>query len=68
LLAAINRFIAEYNVHDAKRFIWKADPDETVAARNREFKTLESTGISHVRPSQPENCVSDRYHTRPVFV
>jgi transposase len=42
LQAAINRFIKEYNANDAKPFIWKADPDEIVAARNRGFQTLES--------------------------
>ena len=42
LQAAINRFIADHNIHDAKPFIWKADPDDIIAARNRGFQTLES--------------------------
>jgi transposase len=41
LQAAINRFIAEHNRHP-KPFIWKADPDKIIAARNRGFQTLES--------------------------
>jgi transposase len=42
LQAAINRFIAEHNTHEAKPFIWKADPDKIIAAVNRGFQTLES--------------------------
>lgn len=42
LQTAINRFIKEYNQNDAKPFIWKADPDKIIAARNRGFQTLES--------------------------
>jgi transposase len=42
LQAAINRFIREYNQNDAKPFVWKADPDKIIAARNRGFQTLES--------------------------
>ncbi len=42
LQAAINRFIAEHNETEAKPFIWRADPDEIIAARNRGFQTLES--------------------------
>jgi transposase len=42
LQAAINRFIAEYNDNDAKPFMWTADPDKIIAARNRGFQTLES--------------------------
>jgi transposase len=42
LQAAINRFIHEYNQHDAKPFIWKADPNDIIAARNRGFQKLES--------------------------
>jgi transposase len=42
LQAAINRFINEYNANDAKPFIWKADPNKIIAARNRGFQTLES--------------------------
>ncbi len=42
LQAAINRFIEEHNAKDAKPFVWKADPDKIIAARNRGFQTLES--------------------------
>jgi hypothetical protein len=42
LQAAINRFIREYNAASPKPFIWKANPDEIIAARNRGFQTLES--------------------------
>jgi len=42
LQAAINRFIREYNASDPKPFVWKADPDEIIAAGNRGFQTLES--------------------------
>ena len=42
LQAAINRFITEYNANHAKPFIWRADPNEIIAARNRGFQTLES--------------------------
>jgi transposase len=41
LQAAINRFIAEHNAQP-KPFIWRADPDKIIAARNRGFQTLES--------------------------
>ncbi len=40
LQAAINRFIAEHNTQP-KPFVWKADPDKIIAARNRGFQTLE---------------------------
>jgi transposase len=42
LQAAINRFIREYNAANPKPFVWKADPDNIIAARNRGFQTLES--------------------------
>ena len=42
LQAAINRFINEHNQTEAKPFIWKADPNKIIAARNRGFQTLES--------------------------
>ena len=42
LQAAINRFIREYNASDPQPFVWKADPDDIIAARNRGFQTLES--------------------------
>jgi transposase len=41
LQAAINRFIAEHN-NRPKPFVWKADPEKIIAARNRGFQTLES--------------------------
>ncbi len=41
LQAAINRFLAEHN-RSPKPFIWRADPDAIIAARNRGFQTLES--------------------------
>src|SRR3954463_3191878 len=41
LQAAINRFIAEHN-RSSKPFIWRADPDEIIAARARGFQALES--------------------------
>jgi transposase len=41
LQAAINRFIAEHNTQP-KPFVWKAEPDKIIAARNRGFQTLES--------------------------
>lgn len=42
LQAAINRFICEYNAENPRPFIWKANPDDIIAARNRRFQTLES--------------------------
>ena len=42
LQAAIDRFIAEHNTREAKPFIWKANPDDIIAAVNRGFQTLES--------------------------
>ena len=48
LQTAIKRFIAEHNDTEAKPFIWRADPGEIIAARNRGFQTLESIH-SHVR-------------------
>jgi transposase len=41
LQAAINRFIAEHN-RSSKPFIWRADPDDIIAARARGFQALES--------------------------
>ncbi len=41
LQAAINRFVAEHN-QAPKPFLWRADPDTIIAARNRGFQTLES--------------------------
>ena len=42
LQAAINRFIDEHNTKEAKPFIWRADPDDIIAARNRGFQMLDS--------------------------
>ncbi|MDI4655172.1 MULTISPECIES: IS630 family transposase [Xanthobacter] len=41
LQAAINRFIGEHN-QTPKPFIWRADPDAIITARNRGFQELES--------------------------
>jgi hypothetical protein len=41
LQAAINRFIKEYN-GDPRPFVWKAVPDEIIAAVRRGQQTLES--------------------------
>ena len=42
LQAAINRFVREYNAANPQPFIWKAHPDDIIAARNRGFQTLKS--------------------------
>jgi hypothetical protein len=42
LQAAINCFIAEHNTTEAKPSVWRADPDEFIAARNRGFQALEA--------------------------
>jgi transposase len=42
LQAAINRFIAEHNITEAKPFVWRANPDDIIAARNRGFQALAS--------------------------
>jgi hypothetical protein len=36
LQAAINRFVQEHNT-SPKPFVWRADPDEIIAARSRGF-------------------------------
>jgi transposase len=41
LQTAINRFIAEHN-QNPRPFIWRADPNAIIAARNRGFRALES--------------------------
>ncbi len=41
LQAAINRFVIEHN-NSPKPFVWRADPDEIIAGRNRGFQALES--------------------------
>jgi hypothetical protein len=47
LQATINRFVKEHN-HEPKPFIWRADPDEIIAAVQRGHQALESIH-SHVR-------------------
>ncbi len=42
LQAAIDRFIDEHNKTEARPFVWKADPEQIIAARKRGFQTLES--------------------------
>jgi hypothetical protein len=42
LLAVINRFIAEHNDTEAKPFIWRANPDDIISAKNRGFQMLDS--------------------------
>jgi transposase len=42
LQAAINRFVKEYNAASPKPFVWKANPNDIIAARNRGFQMLES--------------------------
>jgi len=42
LKTAIDRFIAKHNKTEAKAFVWKADPDKIIAARNRGFQVLDS--------------------------
>jgi len=42
LPAAINRFLAEHNQNPGP-FVWRADTDAIIAARNRGFQTLGST-------------------------
>ncbi len=39
---AIDRFIAEHNKTEARAFVWKADPDKIIAARNRGYQVLDS--------------------------
>ena len=40
LQAAINRFFTEHNGTGAKPFVWCANRDEIIAARNRVFQML----------------------------
>jgi hypothetical protein len=42
LEAAIASFIETHNQTEAKPFIWRADPDQIIADRNRGFQMLES--------------------------
>lgn len=39
---AIDRFIVEHNTTEANPFVWRADPDDIIAARNRGFQKLDS--------------------------
>ncbi len=39
---AIDRFVTEHNTIEAKPFVWRADPDQIIAARNRGFQKLDS--------------------------
>ena len=41
LQAPFNRFIVEYNITEAKPFVWRANPD-VIAAGNRGFQALAS--------------------------
>jgi len=41
-LRSADRFFAEHNDTEAKPFIWRADPNEIIAARNRGFQMLDS--------------------------
>jgi transposase len=41
LQSAINRFVAQHN-ETPKPFVWRADPNEIIAARARGFQALES--------------------------
>ncbi|TVR84358.1 MAG: IS630 family transposase [Rhodospirillales bacterium] len=41
LQAAINRFVDEHN-RTPRPFVWRADPDAIIAARNRGFQVIES--------------------------
>ena len=42
LQSAIKAYVAEHNETHARPFIWKAKPDEIIAARKRGFQTLDS--------------------------
>ena len=42
LQTAINRFVEEHNVTEAKPFNWTADPDKIIAAVRRGHQVLES--------------------------
>ena len=44
LQAAINRFVAEHNEIEARPFIWRANPDDIIASRNRGFQALGASG------------------------
>ena len=65
LQGAINRFVAEHNEEEAKPFIWRADPDAIIAARNRGFQALESNHyhlhLPDISPLAAMNKVCGRY-------
>jgi hypothetical protein len=42
LKTAIDQFIAEHYVHEAKPFVWRTEPESIIATRNRGFQTLNS--------------------------
>ena len=42
----LQRFIDEHNRTEAKPFVWIADPDDIITARNRGFQTLESIHLA----------------------
>ena len=68
LQAAINRFVRQYNADDPRPFIWKADPDAIIAARNRGFQTCPRQrldyGVVDARPRRPLSPVR-RHHQLP---
>jgi len=42
LQAAINLLVHECNAQDPRPLVWRAQPDDIIAARNRGFQTLKS--------------------------
>lgn len=42
LKTAIDRFVSEHNEFEAKPFVWRAEPEQIIAARNRGFQMLDS--------------------------
>ena len=48
LQAAINRFVRQYNAADPKPFVWKANPDDIIAARNRGFPNVGTNPLATV--------------------
>ena len=53
LQAAINRFLAEHN-RSPKPFIWRADPDAIIAARNRGSKRWSQSTSRETSPDLEE--------------
>ena len=49
LQAAINRFVDEHN-RTPKPFVWRAEPDDIIAARARGFQALESNPLGPLSP------------------